>query len=440
MKLGIIGPELSGKQIATHIHAISPEVETALYSRESSADALDVIQQCEAECDAILFTGPATCASVTQRHKILRAYDYVTKDSFSLMVSFKQMETAGLSVDNFSVDVVKPYIIDDACSEIGLSPQHVWHFPFTSFDEEEYIRWHQSLWEQGKTQAILTGFVQVYHHFQQLGMPVFYLPVSRFTVRAAFNRLMSRMELKEAQSAQIVVEIIEIDNDSGSAGNYYSARLRVCQTESFITEYCQKIEAAFFRSGQGQFIIFANRGGVKREENYHWLYMLQSQILKSGLHPNIGIGFGSTAYQAEIHANKALSYAKKEQGSYIYSISEDGTLSGPLGSVQSISYNLISKDREVEKIANATGMSGAHISKLMALVQLRENAVFDVKELADYLNITIRSAHRVIRKLLETGYAEVCGKESSGVGRPKSLIELHLDRHPDSTSPSQKLL
>ena len=434
MKLGIIGPELSGKQIAAHIHAIAPEVETVLYSREISAEALDVISQCESECEAVLFSGPATCASVTQRHKILLAYDYITKDSFSLMVTFKQMETAGISADNFSVDVVEPHIIDDACSEIGLSPKHVWHFPFTSFDEAEYIRWHQRLWEEGKTQAILTGFVQVYHHFQQLGMPVFYLPVSRFTVRAAYNRLMARMELKEAQSAQIVVEMIEITNDNPGAGNYYSARLRICQTESCITEYCQKIEASFFRSGQGQFIIFANRGGVKREENYHLLYALRNQILKCGCHPSIGIGFGSTAYQAEIHANQALSHAKKEKGSYIYSISEDGTLSGPLGSVQSLSYHLISKDHEVEKIAIDTGMSGTHISKLMALIQLRGNAVFDVKELADCLNITIRSAHRVIRKLLETGYASVCGKESSGVGRPKSLIELHFDQHPNSSS------
>lgn len=85
-----------------------------------------------------------------------------------------------------------------------------------------------------------------------------------------------------------------------------------------------------------------------------------------------------------------------------------------MGSESAISYDLISRDDQVEQIAQETGMSGAYIARLMALIQLRGDAEFDVKELADCLNITVRSAHRIIRKLLERGYASVCGKESSG--------------------------
>ena len=59
-----------------------------------------------------------------------------------------------------------------------------------------------------------------------------------------------------------MVEIIELDNVSESAGSYYSDRLRTCQCESLITEYCRQMEASFFRSGQNRYIIFANRGGV----------------------------------------------------------------------------------------------------------------------------------------------------------------------------------
>lgn len=93
---------------------------------------------------------------------------------------------------------------------------------------------------------------------------------------------------------------------------------------------------------------------------------------------------------------------------------KNGALGGPLGSESAISYDLISRDDQVEQIAQETGMSGAYIARLMALIQLRGDAEFDVKELADCLNITVRSAHRIIRKLLERGYASVCGKESSG--------------------------
>lgn len=435
MKIGIIGPELSGKQIQAHLRAISPETETILYPREATASALEVIDQCEAECTAVLFTGVAVCSSVIQRHTMIRAYEYVTKDAYSLMNTLRQMERQGLELDEFSIDAVEPHVVEDAFSECGITPRHIRYLPMDSYEEQSYIQWHQDLWDRGESKAILTGFVWIYHHFRDKGYPVFYLSGSRFTVREAFNRLVARLKLKEAHSAQIVVEIIELDNVSESAGSYYSDRLRTCQCESLITEYCRRMEASFFRSGQNRYIIFANRGGVKREENYQWLYDLQSEILKTGLHPNMGIGFGSTAYQSEIHASKALSHAKAAKGSYIYLVDENDTLAGPLGSESAISYDLISRDDQVEQIARETGMSGTYIAKLMALIQLRGDAEFDVKELADCLNITVRSAHRIIRKLLECGYASVCGRESSGAGRPKSLVRLHFGRREATVSP-----
>ena len=428
MTIGIIGPELSGRQIQEHLRAISPETNTILYPRETTAGALEVIDQCEAECTAVLFTGVAVCASVIQHHDMVRAYEYVAKDAYSLMSTLQEMEQQGLALDDFSIDAVEPHVMEDAFSERGISPQHVCYFPFDSFEEQDHIQWHQDLWDRGEIKAILTGFVWVYHHFREKGYPVFYLSGSRFTTRDAFNRLMTRLELKEAHSAQIVVELIEMSPTGEGAGSYYSDRLRTCQSESAITEYCRKIQASFFRSGQSNYIIFANRGSVKREENYRWLYKLQSQILKIGLHPSIGIGIGSTAYQSEIHAQKALSYVKSGKDGYIYMIDEEGALVGPLGNEQSISYDLISHDAEVEEIAWHAGMSSAYIAKLMALIQLRGSAVFDVAELADCLGITTRSAHRIVNKLRAAGYASIRGKETSAAGRPKSLIELHLSK------------
>lgn len=433
MTIGIIGPELSGRQIQEHLKAISPETKTILYPRETTAGALEVIDQCEAECTAVLFTGVAVCTSVIQRHTMVRAYEYVTKDAYSLLTTLREMEHQGFALDDFSIDAVEPHVIEDAFSERIITPQHIRYLPFSSLDEEVYTRWHQELWDRGEIKVILTGFVWTYHHFQEKGYPVFYLSGSRFTVREAFNRLVTRLELKEAHSAQLVVELIEMASTGEGGGSYYSDRLKACQSEGLIIEYCRKIQAAFFRSGQNSYIIFANRGGVKREENYRGLYDLQSHILKIGLHPSIGIGIGSTAYQSELHARKALSYAKSGKGSYIYMVDEEGSLVGPLGNEQSISYDLISHDAEVEEIAWHAGMSSAYIAKLMALIQLRGSAVFDVAELADCLGITTRSAHRIVNKLRAAGYASVRGKETSAAGRPKSLIELHLGK----TAPAQ---
>ena len=108
MTIGIIGPELSGRQIQEHLRAISPETNTILYPRETTAGALEVIDQCEAECTAVLFTGVAVCASVIQHHDMVRAYEYVAKDAYSLMSTLQEMEQQGLALDDFSIDAVEP--------------------------------------------------------------------------------------------------------------------------------------------------------------------------------------------------------------------------------------------------------------------------------------------------------------------------------------------
>ena len=130
MKIGIIGPELSGKQIQAHLRAISPETETILYPRETTAGALEVIDQCEAECTAVLFTGVAVCSSVIQRHTMIRAYEYVTKDAL------RQMERQGLALDEFSIDAVEPHVVEDAFSECGITPRHIRYLPIGSSEEQ----------------------------------------------------------------------------------------------------------------------------------------------------------------------------------------------------------------------------------------------------------------------------------------------------------------
>ena len=61
----------------------------------------------------------------------------------------------------------------------------------------------------------------------------------------------------------------------------------------------------------------------------------------------------------------------------------------------------------------------------MAISESRNNSVYDTKELADYLDISDRSARRILNKIVDSGFGRVYAKESSvGGGRPKNLIEV----------------
>ena len=51
--------------------------------------------------------------------------------------------------------------------------------------------------------------------------------------------------------------------------------------------------------------------------------------------------------------------------------------------------------------------------------------MFDAHQLAECLNITVRSARRIMNRIIEAGYGKIYAKESTAAGgRPKALVEM----------------
>lgn len=425
MVIGVIGPRISCEKIEKDIRTISPETAVFRYEREKSEDAIEVIGDCELECDAILFTGLGPMTSVRERHEIIRPYECISKGLVSLTRVFLDMQKSGYHLDRFSIDVIERDMMEDGFYEMDINPSEIYLNPFLSYDETIYVDWHKKLRDEGKTDAILTGFVWVYDYFKEQGEPVFYLPTMRSAVREAFAKLESRCALKEARYSMLSVEVLRVTLVSEISKNYYSDMLKRNKAESFILEYAQSLQASFFREGRNEYIIFANKGYTKSEENYHMLADLQRNVSGVGFQLNVGIGNALTAYQSESNARKALRQSMQSKENYSFMVDENGNLFGPLGKEQSLEYELVATDEGVLRIAGETGMSPTSIARLQSIIKVRKSGNFDVDQLADCLQVTQRSARRVAMKLTEAGYASVCAKESgSGAGRPKRIFEI----------------
>ena len=51
--------------------------------------------------------------------------------------------------------------------------------------------------------------------------------------------------------------------------------------------------------------------------------------------------------------------------------------------------------------------------------------MFDAHELADCLEVTVRSARRIMNKIMDAGLGKVYAKETTPTGgRPKNLVEI----------------
>lgn len=426
MKIGIIGPSDSGCKIKDYLNEIDSTIETKLYIKEKADEAIDVIELCEKECTAIIFTGVAVAEAVKSNYIIKLPNATVSRGGTSLTKAFWQVKSENKSLDRFSIDIVEDEVIDDVLKEIDISPKSVYSLPFSSnIKEAEYEKWHLDLYKENKIDVILTSFGAIYNDLKKQGYPVYRIEATRPLIKVCYEKLKTKYALNKAQNSQLAVEILNLANYKGDKDNYYTNMLKKSELDKIIVEYVRSIQGSLFNFGRDEYIIFAHRGAIDNDDNYNKLFKLQKDIKSSGFSLCVGIGIGNTAYQAESNAYNSLKRSLDSSDFEIYLIDENEVIKGPLGSDVELSYSLVASDENVLNISQNTGLSGESIAKIMAISKTRQSKVYDTKELADYLNISDRSARRILNKLVETNFARVYAKETSkGGGRPKNLIEV----------------
>lgn len=425
-KIGIIGPKTSCSLVVQHIEQIDPTIECKSYCRERVADCSEVVEACEQECEAIIFTGCGIEGYVKTHCEISVPFTYIKRSVSNVAAVFFQMMKKKMPVDAFSIDAMDPLLVEDLLDEFQIKGNHVYVSSFRpEMKEEEYVEWHMALQEEKKTDVALTSFVHVYQMLKERGYNIFYLAPSKGMVRVALENLKQEHALNKAEHAQVAVELLQLTNYQAKQENYYSNMLKKAETETDIIKYVKQVQGSVFNFGRREFIIFANAGGIKQEENYDKLMLLQESVKEYGFILNIGIGFGTTIYKAEMSARKALEHSLQINKQGIYQIDEANVLTGPLGTAQELQYSLAAADPKIQMWAKESGLGTESVQKIIGVAKLRQSYVFDAHELAECLEITIRSARRIMNKLMNSGFGKVHAIESpTGGGRPKALIEI----------------
>ena len=401
MIVGVVGPRESCVIIRKAIQQIDQSHEVRLYTRELVREAVDVIDTCEQECDGVIFTGSGICDYVLGHHQMQKPYTYIRRSASSIAEVFLKMVREGREIDTFSIDVVEKQIIEDILDAFHIQPRNIYTCPLLAgVAEEEYVAWHMELLEKKMTDVAVTAYVAVYHMIEEKGGRVFYLEPKRSQVRDALADLEKGWALAQAEYSQIAVELIR---------------------------YVRGIQGSVFPFGRDEYVIYANSGVVKGKKNHKDLRILQREGKNLGLVVNAGLGMGLTAYQAEMHARKALEYSLGKGEGGIFQIDEEEKIQGPLGLEQQLQYSMISFDPKIQTISEKTGLSMESILKIQAIADVRKSYVFDASELAECLGITVRSARRILSKIQAAGLGTVCARESAAKGgRPRALVELNF--------------
>lgn len=427
MKLGIVGPQIPADMIAKSVQEIDEQTEIHIFQGEKVKDCASVIADCEKTCDAILFTGCAIESYIKEQYDLQKPYTSVEKSIITMSRAFLEMQKKNMELDAFSIDVVENQVVADLLDAFHILARNIYSCAFQAgVEEQTYVDWHIKLQEEGKTNVALTGFMWVYRELKQRGYHVIYLGPTRAMVRAALERLQNAYALNQAEDAMIAVGILQLTNYERIDESYYTGMLKKADIEKQIIQFVKSVQGSMFAYGMQEYIVFCNAGGLGSKYQENKMLALQKEVAKTGIVLNIGVGTGVTAYKAEMNARKALEFTLKRAKQEIYFINGQDTLIGPMGKENQLLYEMISSDPKIQDIATKTGLSVNSVLKIMAIAKARKSYVFDAHELAECLDVTVRTAHRMMQKIMQAGLGKVHAKENavSGGGRPKTWIEI----------------
>lgn len=425
MIIGLIGPPESVDVISKLIKKIDDTITINCYVKETIRQLIDVIEPCEQECDAIIFTGCAVSNYIAEQHAISKPYTFIGRSICSVVAAFVKMLQQDMALDAFSIDIVETQVVEDLLDAFSINAQSIYSSSFQhGVDEKEYIKWHMQLQDEKKTNIALTSLVAVYKQLKEKGYHVLYLAPTLNLVRESLNKIKKECALSRAEYSMVSVELFKLKNIYSDKNNYYNDMIKKTKVEKYLIEYIKTVQGAMFPFGRDEYIVFSNSGVVKIEQNYNNLFELQKQIKKNGFNLFVGVGIGITAYKAELNARKAMEYSIESEQQEIFQIDENHVLESYSEDTAKLKYCKITSNPQIQSLSENIGLSVDSILKIISISQVRQSYTYDANELADCLNITIRSARRIMNKIISAGYGTITAKEISAKGgRPKSLVE-----------------
>lgn len=326
-------------------------------------------------------------------------------------------------VDKISIDRVSVDFIDEQDQFGGLQsliPDGKMPYVYTSEidppDIEDILRYHIDLYEQGKIDCVTTRLATISKVLRSKGIKHYYIQPSVYTIADALERVTNKALAKAVSGGLSVLGIVKYEN-----GDYYNLYRLLSE---FASTNCPHMVVN--RNADSCHLITQKRWFDELTHNCTQA-TLTPWLAERGVSASIGWGVGTGLGAASDHAAIALEQSLAQGEGYCYVTSEDGMVTGPIGTSHSFSYS-----REItpalQLISERSGLSVLYIQKLKGMWEQIPQHYLSCEDIGRYLNISRRSANRVLNQLEQSGYAAVIlVNKQGGRGRPTKMYTLNLD-------------
>lgn len=361
---------------------------------------------------------PRTFFDISQRDFYYKLAEIQHKDPhFSLkesIIDFIYEENNYLDLKNWLPEKDFPYILSDTIQVFG-NP--------TAYDIVSQR--HLSLWREKKVRYSFTRLTNLHQYLKEDHIePILVVP-TEYSITITLTKLLKEIELVQLTNSQVVTGHLIF---SAAQNDAHEIEYRQIALYKAILDYNREfgIPLITFKSAIHYEII----------TNYIDLLTITNNLKSCSLtnflekelpfKVKIGWGIGKTLDESRLQAEKAATFC---QSGYTqsYVLTKENHVIGPLDGQSQISST--KNNSELNEVAEQTNLALIQLKKISAVLDKLKTDEVMAEDLAAHLSISIRTANRILKRLLETGYAKVLEKKLLHVkGRPPKVYKITLHK------------
>lgn len=303
-------------------------------------------------------------------------------------------------------------------------------FPYEGYlANEKLVDFHVQAFENGQAEVAFTCILAVRNELMRRGIPAFRIIPSDVTITMVIELLEERIYNARSKQSQIVLLGVEaILSEENSRNLPYSFRLKrqALLLHERLLATAEMLKGSLMTLGDGLYFIYSTYGEIEEELLKGSLPTLMQQVEKqSGLRIRIGIGYGSTAMQAEQNVRLAFQHARQTDEPLLVLVDEKENIR-LLETMDDESYESKSFGADWDKKFEGATISAQTASKLHAYaIQYRKQA-FTAHDVALWMKSTDRNGRRIVTELERLGVISLAGEEQlGGRGRPRKVYQFN---------------
>ncbi|MEK4298454.1 hypothetical protein MKY30_03405 [Oceanobacillus sp. FSL W8-0428] len=416
IKLGILGE----KNIVQRVQEITKQFASMEVLPFIFSDPCDAAAQAERAvmCDALLFTDYCSYhEAVKQKHKQMMFYiDY---DEYSILSSI--LYTGKLSPKKcLSIDYPDHIKLVDSAHDTMLTEYELFSIDYHKQDVEniqKLIDFHKELFSQQKTDLILTSRKDVYIGLLQEGFPVHFIQIAEKCIIQALEKTVQILEIESYSTNLVMTGILSL-KESLPIHLHHQIHTEI---RKYLSEFCKKYDAMLLPTKDSHYFIIGTSKLIKViKENYRAFPLMDDVEKIAGSPIALAFGLGLNPLSSQKHAYLALEACQRDKGSISYLINECQEKIGPIGQRRNIDTNKL-----FYALVHQARLNNELSYLFIQFIVERNNEPFSSNDIADFYQVTKRSAERTVKKLLSGEIIKISGKESPYTkGRPRKLFIL----------------